>query len=432
MGSSADSTSTAVPPTARPTSIPEIRDELRFTTISLVGKKNFVEWAHSVRRVLQSKGFLHHLTQVVTGTPTDEWLRNDGRVQTWILNSLDSESYRLAMYHETAKGMWDELHTLYSRKDSLHDLYDIITALQALDSSGATDLTSFVAQARSLVEAWIQHQPPTVDLVAQRAQKEVVGIAMMMARLPHHLHSVRAHILSSTVTPSFSDVCSMLLKVTPPPEVSGPPSPALVQQAPTPLLPLPSSVRGDRSDSRGCGRGGRSRPKCSFCGKDGHLEATCYRKHGRPPRPQASAAAATDSSPTRTDLDEVRLQLQHLHGLLSRPPVSVASAASISNEGIACLSSGPRWILDSGATHHITFVRPPQYLSFPHPKYITVANDASVPVVGCADIPLTSSLQLCSALHVPGSPFNLLSVGRLTSDLHCSVTFTSSSFLIQD
>ncbi|KAK8921170.1 hypothetical protein KSP39_PZI019934 [Platanthera zijinensis] len=431
MGSSAESTGTAIPPTDRPASLPDIRDELRITTISLTGKKNFVEWAHSVRRVLQSKGFLHHLTQVVTGTPTDDWLRNDGRVQTWILNSLDSESYRLAMYHETAKGMWDELHTLYSGKDSLHHLYDIITALQALDSSGTTDLTSFVAQARSLVEAWIQHQPPTGDLAAQRVQKEVVGIAMMMARLPHHLHSVRAHILSSTVTSSFSDVCSMLLKVTPPPDVSGPPSPVLIQQVPPPLLPLSSSVRGGRSDSRGRGRGGRPRPKCSFCGKDGHFEATCYRKHGRPPRPQASVAA-TDSSPTYPGLDEVRLQLQHLQGLLSRPPASVASAASISNKGITCLSSGPQWILDSGATHHITSGRPPQYLSSPHPKYITVANGASVPVSGCADISLTPSLHLRSALHVPGSPFNLLSVGRLTSDLHCSVTFTSSSCLIQD
>ncbi|KAK8913724.1 F-box/kelch-repeat protein [Platanthera zijinensis] len=42
--------------------------------------------------------------------------------------------------------------------------------------------------------------------------------------------------------------------------------------------------RGGCSDSRGRGRGGRPRPQCSFCGKDGHLEATCYRKHGRPPR----------------------------------------------------------------------------------------------------------------------------------------------------
>ncbi|KAK8957021.1 putative aldehyde dehydrogenase [Platanthera zijinensis] len=381
----------------RAASLPDVRDELRITTISLSNKKNFVEWAHSVRRVFQSKGFLHHLTQIVVGTPTYDWVCNDDRVQTWILNSLDDESYRLTMYHETAKGI-----------------------------GGASDLTSFVAQARSLVDVWIHHQPPTMDLTAQRAQKEAVGIAMMMARVPPHLHSVRAQILSSTVTPSFSDVCSMLFKVSPPPDFSGPPSLALLQQTSGPLLPLPPSTRGGRSDSRGRGRGGWLRTKCSFCGKDGHLEATCYRKHGRPPRSQASVAT-TDSSTTRTDFDEVHLQLQHLHGLLSRPPASVASTASISNEGIACLSTGTRWIIDSGATHHITSVHPPQYLSSPHPKYITVANGAAVPVSGCADVPLTSSLLLRSALHVPGSPGRLQNGPYLLDDSPTLLAYVSSS-----
>ncbi|KAK8954127.1 hypothetical protein KSP39_PZI001654 [Platanthera zijinensis] len=128
MGSSDNSSgSTASPPAGRPTcptdrpaTTTEVRDELRITTISLSGKKNFVPWVHSVRRVLQAKGLLPHLTQAPPTSPTDDWLRNDGRVQTWILNSLD-------------------------------------------------DMTSFVARAKTLAEAWIQHQPFTNDAVAQRA-----------------------------------------------------------------------------------------------------------------------------------------------------------------------------------------------------------------------------------------------------------------------
>ncbi|KAK8944207.1 hypothetical protein KSP39_PZI008138 [Platanthera zijinensis] len=54
-----------------PTLVPELWDELQITTISLVGKKNIVEWVHSVRRVLQSKHFLHHLTQVVPDALTE-------------------------------------------------------------------------------------------------------------------------------------------------------------------------------------------------------------------------------------------------------------------------------------------------------------------------------------------------------------------------
>ncbi|KAK8956599.1 hypothetical protein KSP39_PZI000178 [Platanthera zijinensis] len=329
----------------------------------------------------------------------------------------------MAMYHETAKDMWTELHSLYSGRDSLQHLYDILTDLFSLDAGGASDMTSFVARAKTLAEAWIQHQPFTNDAAAQRAQKEAACTAILMARLPPHLQSVRAQVLASSVTPSFSDVCAMLLRVPPPPDTTAPP--ALLQQAP-PLLPSPPpSTRGGRSGARGRGRGGRGRPRCSFCGKDGHLEATCYKKVGYPPRPTASVA--TDSGPP--DLESVRLQLQHLQGLLNPPSASIAS---VSNTGTACLSTGLGWIVDSGATHHITPHQPAQYLKSSYPQSITVANGATVPVSGSADLSLTSSISLRSALHVPSSPFHLLSVGRLTNDLDCTVLFTSSSFVIQD
>jgi len=383
---------------------------------------------HSVRRVLQAKGLGLHLTQEPPSPLTDDWQRNDGRVQTWILNSLEAEPYQMVMYHETAKAMWEELHALYSGKDSLQHLYDIITALQTLDAGGAADMTSFVAQVKTLAESWIQHQPATSDHAAQRTQKEAVCIAMMLARVPSHLQSIRAHVLASATTPSLSDVCSMMLRVPPPLDTPAPSSPALLQQTLPPLLSTPPSARGGRSGFRGRGRGGRGRGRCSYCGRDGHTEAICYRKNGFPPRPTA-VIATNGSSTTGSDIDAVRLQLQRLQGLLSPPSASVASTSAA---GSACFSSSSGWILDSGATHHITSLRPQQYSDAPHPKSIIVANGTTVPVSGCADISLDPSISLRSALYVPTSPFNLLSVGRLTNDLDCSVIFTPSTFVIQD
>ncbi|KAK8931093.1 hypothetical protein KSP39_PZI016657 [Platanthera zijinensis] len=111
-------------------------------------------------------------------------------------------------------------------------------------------MLSFVAKAKSFAEAWIQHQPPTTNLTTQRNQKEAFTIAMMMSRVPPHLHSIRAQILSSSTTPSLSDVCSMLLKVTPPSEAPPVFAPALLQQ---PLLSTPPP-RG--ASTRGGGGGG--------------------------------------------------------------------------------------------------------------------------------------------------------------------------------
>ncbi|KAK8936826.1 hypothetical protein KSP39_PZI012397 [Platanthera zijinensis] len=319
----------------------------------------------------------------------------------------------MAMYHETAKDMWTELHSLYSGRDSLQHLYDILTDLFSLDTGGASDMTSFVARAKTLAEAWIQHQPFTNDAAAQRAQKEAACTAILMARFPPHLQSVRAQVRASSITPSFSDV------------YYGPSDPSSTGSSTSTFPPPSTRGGGGRSGSRGRGRGGRGRPRCSFCGKDGHLEATCYKKVGYPPRPTASVA--TNAGPP--DLESVRLQLQHLQGLLNPPSASIAS---VSNTGTACLSTGLGWIVDSGATHHITPHQPAQYLNSSYPQSITVANGATIPVSGSADLPLTSSISLRSALHVPSSPFNLLSVGRLTNDLDCTVIFTSSSFAIQD
>ncbi|KAK8936567.1 hypothetical protein KSP39_PZI012703 [Platanthera zijinensis] len=141
------------------------------------------------------------------------------------------------MYHETAKAMWDELHSLYSCKDNLQHLYDIITDIQALDACGAANMPSFIACSKTLAEAWIRHQSSTTDLAAQRAQKEAVCIAMMMDRVPSHLQSIWAQVLASATTSSLSDVCSMLLRVSPPPDTPTPSSPVLLQQTLPPYFP---------------------------------------------------------------------------------------------------------------------------------------------------------------------------------------------------
>ncbi|KAK8918379.1 hypothetical protein KSP39_PZI021866 [Platanthera zijinensis] len=71
-------------------------DELRITIISLRGKQNFIEWVHYSPC---SAKVLPHLTRTPPITPTKEWIRDDGRAQSWILNSLDTELYQMTMYH---------------------------------------------------------------------------------------------------------------------------------------------------------------------------------------------------------------------------------------------------------------------------------------------------------------------------------------------
>ncbi|XP_068663021.1 uncharacterized protein [Aristolochia californica] len=114
----------------------------------------------------------------------------------------------------------------------------------------------------------------------------------------------------------------------------------------------------------------------------------------------------------------------------SAPSTQFASHANMS------YLDGPndthKWILDSGATHHMT-----PHLSLlhdcaqpSHPVNIQVANGSPMPLasVGTVTHPTWS---LSDVFHVPHLAVNLLSIGKLT-DLGLTITFASDHCLIQD
>lgn len=92
------------------------------------------------------------------------------------------------------------------------------------------------------------------------------------------------------------------------------------------------------------------------------------------------------------------------------------------------------WIIDSGATDHMT-----PYMSYlssysllPNKHHITVANGSQTPIVESDNIRLSPSLRLNHLLHVPKLSNNLLSIHKLTKDLNCVVTFFHSHCVFQD
>nr|KYP45103.1 Retrovirus-related Pol polyprotein from transposon TNT 1-94 [Cajanus cajan] len=115
---------------------------------------------------------------------------------------------------------------------------------------------------------------------------------------------------------------------------------------------------------------------------------------------------------------------------------SSVTVAHTSNSTV-CLSHstsiGP-WVLDSGASDHLTG-NVSLFHSLSSPKtshHITLVDGSKVQATGIGQISPTPSLPLKSVLLVPGCPFNLISISKLTRSLNCAITFTSDSFLIQD
>jgi len=91
------------------------------------------------------------------------------------------------------------------------------------------------------------------------------------------------------------------------------------------------------------------------------------------------------------------------------------------------------WIIDSGASHHMTYTKNAltNLRTLPYPSLITLPNGYKVKVTEIGDVCLSSTLTLYKVLFIPSFKFNLISVHCLALQLKGTVSFDSSSCLLQ-
>ena len=92
------------------------------------------------------------------------------------------------------------------------------------------------------------------------------------------------------------------------------------------------------------------------------------------------------------------------------------------------------WILDSGATDHMTGSSNlfSTYIPCSGQQRFKIADGSFSIVAGKGSIVVTKDLILESVLHVPNLSCNLISVGKLTKDLKCVVNFFPNGCIFQD
>ncbi|KAM0978185.1 hypothetical protein ACFX2C_014185 [Malus domestica] len=92
------------------------------------------------------------------------------------------------------------------------------------------------------------------------------------------------------------------------------------------------------------------------------------------------------------------------------------------------------WIVDSGATDHITnktsCLHECQKLT--DPTHVYVANGKGELVLGKGKIRLMGNDVESTALYVPSFPFQLLSIGKITHTLDCFAIFSPHNVVFQD
>ena len=91
------------------------------------------------------------------------------------------------------------------------------------------------------------------------------------------------------------------------------------------------------------------------------------------------------------------------------------------------------WIIDSGATDHMTFDSS-EFIKITPPRRTSVANANGLiyPVTGAGTVSLSPLLSLSNTLLVPSLSNKLISVSQATEELNCVALIYPSFYLLQD
>ena len=119
-----------------------------------------------------------------------------------------------------------------------------------------------------------------------------------------------------------------------------------------------------------------------------------------------------------------------------RSPSTPITAIAESGNSNKCLvsSSSSEWVIDSGATDHMTSNSSifSTFQSQPSPSIVTLADGSHSCVLRLGTIVPTPSIPLTSVLSLPKFSFNLMSISKLTRALKCYISFFPDFCLFQD
>ena len=150
---------------------------------------------------------------------------------------------------------------------------------------------------------------------------------------------------------------------------------------------------------------------CHYCHKSGHTKRD-YRKlqYKRAQYAHVASSPETSEKSIVISVDEyARLtQLQEA--------VKNQSSPESGKPNTCLISSSSKWVIDSGATDHMTGNSSlfSNFQSHTSTSPVTLADGSTSTVIGSGTIKPTPSLTLSSVLNLPQLSFNLMSVSKLT------------------
>ncbi|KAM2634977.1 hypothetical protein EV1_025388 [Malus domestica] len=421
---------------------------------------NYNTWSRAMRISLSAKNKLGLVDETVDPpVKTDKqfalWQRCNDMVLAWILNSVHEDIASSVSYYTSATDVWADLRDRFSQGNDSR-VYQIKREIVE-HRQEQQSISAYYTKLKALWdELTSYHEPPTctcggLKKINERDGKEKVMQFLM--GLNESYAAVRGQILLMQPLPDTRKAYSLVLQQEKQVEVS-------LTRNSNNLHAMNVANHREPAAQRG-----NSFLKCSYCDQKYHTVDRCFYLYGFPPghkyhgkrvtppnkkKPAANHVKAGDEVAKGTDQHHLgtpsdgpkftaeeyaqimaMLKKTNLDGNTQHFANAAGTIKPLSNLSGALAQKTLYWIIDSGATDHIS----------PSPHLLdkrSMINSVHMPNGGKATIESVGSIQVTplikidDVLHVPNFRVYLLSVSKLTESLRCIVIFFPTFCVIQD
>jgi len=452
---------------------------------------NFSSWKIAMFVSLDAKNKIAFVDGTLPRPPESDpsfrvWSLCNSMVKSWILNSVTKQIYKSILRFNDAAEIWKDLDTRY-HITNLPRSYQLTQQIWSLQQ-GTMSLSDYYTALKTLWDdldgaSCVSTCKNCTCCVATASMIEHSKIVKFLSGLNESYSTIRSQIIMKKTIPDLAEIYNLLDQ-----DHSQRNIVTMPTNASTFNVSAPQSDQFAVNLAKSFGTQPKPKVQCSHCGYTGHNADTCYKIHGYPvdfkhkdkktvtpsekPKSVVANLALTDGkvlvtqgigpdgiaelvgSMSKSQIQDV---IAYFSTQLHNPakPINVASFASTSNDNgstftgisfspstlrlLCSLTSSKKvlslntWIIDSGATHHVSYDRNLfESLSDGLTNEVTLPTGSNVKIAGNGVIKLNSNLTLKNVLYIPEFRLNLLSVSQQTKDIKCKIYFDEDCCVIQD
>ncbi|KAF5784023.1 putative RNA-directed DNA polymerase [Helianthus annuus] len=421
---------------------------------------NYLDWIQEMENFLFAKnkiGFVDGTLKKPEEKDTNHmsWLRCDAMIKGWLTTAMEKEIRVSVKYANSAREIWTDLQERFG-KESAPRAYELKQLLVTTKQEGSS-VSAYYTRLRTLWdEIGSVFSVPKCSCtgctcgISKRMveSKDKERLYEFLLGLDSEFLTIRTQILAMKPVPVLSEAYHLVAEDEQQRAVS------TGKRTNTDSAAFQASMKRDGSVATQNRSGPKTNKKpnndklehCDFCGKDGHNRDGCFKRIGYPEwwpgktkldkgRAKAACVEASDNKDESSPIPGLNGEQykQFINMLTVKDSSSVEITQPLANMA-GRLDDGSKWIVDSGCTEHITPILDSFHGNIETTRElpVTIPNGDSIPVKGKGSCTLSNGIKISDVLYIPEFTCNLLSVSRLTQDLHCTVTFFPDFFIMQD